>query len=292
MIYRINKFFLDTNNFTLTQANDVVHVEPQVFNVIVYLIEHKERVVTRDELLETIWKGKVVSDSSISNYIKSARKVLDDDGVKQNVIKTIHGRGYQFVAPFELVDSDETDIETKNTNPRIKIFVLSASVLLLILTYVFIQKAAIRKAVQNIADYQEISYATFVAQAKRRNELVKMIEERLGETRKMQFEKFFSYYFDDMNDAERFVFDQIRGMTNVGLYQNNTKILVELNEHPEIFDLIEGTKALEQHLIFWVNKYHSVFVQREDMCLLYVGVEDGVPYPQEVNQNIIEWLAK
>ena len=100
---------------------------------------------------------------------------------------------------------------------------------------------------------------------------------------------FFSYYFESLNNEERFVFDQIRGMTNVGLYQSNNKILVELNDHPEIFDLIEGTKKLEQHLIFWVNKYHSVFEQRKDMCLLYV--EDGVPYPGEVNQNIIDWLG-
>ena len=292
MIYHFNKFFLDTDNFTLTQVNEVVHVEPQVFNVIMYLIEHKDRVVTRDELLDTIWKGKVVSDSSISNYIKSARKVLDDDGVKQNVIKTIHGRGYQFVAPFEHVETDDAGIKSKNTNPRLKIIVLSVSILLLILAYVLFQKAAFKQAVQNIANYQEVSYATFVAQAKRRNELVKLIENRLGETREMQFEKFFSYYFESMNDEERFVFDQIRGMTNVGLYQNNAKILEELNQHPEIFEEIEGTKELEQHLIFWVNKYHSVFEQREDMCLLYVGVEDGVPYPREVNQNIIDWLAK
>ncbi|VAW46687.1 Adenylate cyclase, partial [hydrothermal vent metagenome] len=83
MIYHFNNFLLDTVKFTLTRVDESIPVEPQVFNVILYLIEQKDRVVSRQELLDAIWKDKVVADSSISNHIKSARKVLDDDGIKQ-----------------------------------------------------------------------------------------------------------------------------------------------------------------------------------------------------------------
>jgi TolB-like protein/DNA-binding winged helix-turn-helix (wHTH) protein len=101
VIYTFNYITIDTDNFQLLKNGEVLSVEPQVFNVILYLVENKDKVVPRNELLDTIWKGRVVSDSSISNHIKSARKILDDDGVKQAVIKTIHGRGYQFVAELE-----------------------------------------------------------------------------------------------------------------------------------------------------------------------------------------------
>ena len=65
--------------------------------------------MTRRELFDNVWSGRVVSDTSLSNHIKSARKVLGDDGKTQKVIKTIHGRGYQFIAEFE-VSTDEFPI--------------------------------------------------------------------------------------------------------------------------------------------------------------------------------------
>ncbi len=289
MIYKFNNIEVDTEKFSLLTNGEETPVEPQVFNIIVYLIKNKDKIVSRDELLDNIWKGKIVSDTSITNHIKSARKVLGDDGVKQQVIKTIHSRGYQFIA--KVIDSPD---KTKSTfAPRrfkSNIIVLSIVLMLLFVATKYYQKNELIKSAQRIADYQEISYATFVAQAKRRNELVEMIEARIGEKREMQFEKYFSYYFKKLNEQEKFVFDQIRGMTDIGLYQNNLKIVTELNNHPKLFSLISGTKELQQHLTFWLNKYHSVFQKRKDMCLLYVGVEDEVPYPTKVNQNIKDWL--
>ncbi len=289
MRYKFNNIEIDTEKFSLVTNEEETPVEPQVFNIIVYLIKNKNKIVSRDELLDNIWKGKIVSDTSITNHIKSARKVLGDDGVKQQVIKTIHSRGYQFIA--KVIDSPD---KTKSTfAPRrfkSNIIVLSIVLMLLFVATKYYQKNELIKSAQRIADYQEISYATFVAQAKRRNELVEMIEARIGEKREMQFEKYFSYYFKKLNEQEKFVFDQIRGMTDIGLYQNNLNIVTELNNHPKLFSLISGTKELQQHLTFWLNKYQSVFKQRQDMCLLYVGVEDAVPYPSKVNQNIKDWL--
>ena len=78
--------------------NQVIAVEPLVFDILAYLIEHRERVVTREELFSKLWPGKVVSDAALAARIKDARKAVGDSGSRQAVLKTLHGRGYQFVA--------------------------------------------------------------------------------------------------------------------------------------------------------------------------------------------------
>jgi len=294
MVYQFNHIKIDSQNYKLLTNGVETQVEPQVFNLILFLIQNKDRVISRDELLDHIWQGRVVSDTSINNTIKSARKALGDDGNKQQVIKTIHSRGYQFIAEL----TDATLPAAQNNHSRktwLRSFSVVGAAIILVLLFLFANyysEYQLKQSVQRIANYQENSYLTFVAQAKRRNELVEMIESRIGEQRKMQFEKYFSYYFDKLNKEEKFVFEQIRGMTEIGLFKNNQKIIHELNNNPQIIAQIPGVKELQQHLEFWLNKYHSVFKQRKDMCLLYVGVEDGVPYPTEVNKNIKAWLNK
>ena len=108
MIYEFNQITLDTARFRLQQMGNTVPVEPQVFDLLAYLIEHRERVVTRSELLDKLWKNRVVSDSALSARIKDARKAIGDNGRRQAVIKTIFGRGYQFVAPATTKDSTST----------------------------------------------------------------------------------------------------------------------------------------------------------------------------------------
>jgi len=101
LIYQFNQITLDTAQYRLSLSGKTVAVEPQVFDLLVYLVEHKDRVVTRVELLENLWKGKVVSDSALGARLKDARKAVGDSGKKQEVIKTIHGRGYQFITPIK-----------------------------------------------------------------------------------------------------------------------------------------------------------------------------------------------
>jgi len=115
MLYRFNNIELDTTNFQLFVNSEEVSVEPQVFNLIVFLIENRNKVVSREEIFDGLWQGKIVSDTSINNHIKSARKVLDDDGHKQQVIKTIHSRGYQFILEPEVL-IDIHFIKEKHTN--------------------------------------------------------------------------------------------------------------------------------------------------------------------------------
>jgi DNA-binding winged helix-turn-helix (wHTH) protein/tetratricopeptide (TPR) repeat protein len=112
---------LDTEKYLLLADGDEIPVEPQVFNLIVFLVVNKNKIVTRDSILDEIWKGRVVSDTSINNHIKSARKVLGDDGIKQQVIKTIHSRGYQFVAATQVLSkTSDADSITKPIKPNKK----------------------------------------------------------------------------------------------------------------------------------------------------------------------------
>ncbi len=98
MIYRFGAFELDTAQVELRHEGVVRPIEPQVFALLALLVENRERLVTRDEMLEKVWDGRIVSDSAISSRIKSARKALDDDGRAQRLIRTIHGQGLRFVA--------------------------------------------------------------------------------------------------------------------------------------------------------------------------------------------------
>jgi DNA-binding winged helix-turn-helix (wHTH) protein len=110
MVYAFNNIVVDTQTYRLLVDGEEASVEPQVFSLLVYLIQNKGKVVTRNELLTHVWKGRIVSDISINNNIKSARKVLGDDGSKQQVIKTIYPRGYQFIAKTISDTSSESAI--------------------------------------------------------------------------------------------------------------------------------------------------------------------------------------
>ncbi len=82
-----------------------VAVEPKVFDLLVHLIRHRDRVLTREELFQAVWDGREVSDATLSNHVRSARKALGDSGELQQTIQTVRGRGYQFVAPvIEVVE--------------------------------------------------------------------------------------------------------------------------------------------------------------------------------------------
>jgi pimeloyl-ACP methyl ester carboxylesterase/DNA-binding winged helix-turn-helix (wHTH) protein len=104
MRYRFAGAVIDTDTYELRAGEDVVDVEPQVFDVLAHLIAHRDRVVTKEELLDTVWGDRFVSESALTTRIKQVRQAVGDDGQAQRIIKTVHGRGYRFVAPAEELD--------------------------------------------------------------------------------------------------------------------------------------------------------------------------------------------
>src|SRR5499427_953262 len=89
---------LSVERIELRRAGRIVDMEPQVFEVLAYLMRHRERVVPKTELLDQIWGNRFVSESALSSRIKSARRAVGDTGRDQRIIKTVYGRGFRFVA--------------------------------------------------------------------------------------------------------------------------------------------------------------------------------------------------
>lgn len=100
-VIRFRDFELDTALFELRQAGERVPLEPQVFDLLVFLARNAQRTVTRDEIFAEIWADRIVSDAALSSQIKAARRAVGDDGSAQHTIATVHGRGFRFVAPIE-----------------------------------------------------------------------------------------------------------------------------------------------------------------------------------------------
>lgn len=98
MKYRFGGFELDLAKAELRAEGELRPLEPQVFALIAFLVENRERLVSRDEILEKVWEGRLVSDSALASRVKVARKALGDDGKTQRFIRTIHGKGLRFVA--------------------------------------------------------------------------------------------------------------------------------------------------------------------------------------------------
>lgn len=96
---RLGAFELDLARFELRHQGAPVSVEPRTFDLLALLARNIDRTVTRDEIFRTIWSGRVVSDAALSSQIKAARHALGDDGRRQQLIATVHGRGFRLQSP-------------------------------------------------------------------------------------------------------------------------------------------------------------------------------------------------
>ena len=85
--------------FEVRRGGAPVPLEPQAFDVLAYLVSHRDRVVAKEELMDGVWGGRFVSETAVTSRIKQVRRALGDDGHSQRMIRTLHGRGYRFVAP-------------------------------------------------------------------------------------------------------------------------------------------------------------------------------------------------
>jgi len=150
MKFRFDSSELNTEDFTLRVNGEVQLVEPHVFDLILYLIEHRDRLVSRDELFKNLWSGREVCDATLSNNIKCARAVLGDDGERQIIIKTTRGRGYQFIAQVtvtsrEINDSNISKSSVNVTSPSIFTSVSNSRHLRLLLAVSFLVTFIISK---------------------------------------------------------------------------------------------------------------------------------------------------
>lgn len=107
MKYRFSDFEIDLNQHELRREGLSVHAEPQVFDLIVHLVRNHDRVVSKDELIDTVWDGRIISEAAFSSRINGARRVLGDNGTDQLFIRTLHRRGFRFVREVEAIAGSE-----------------------------------------------------------------------------------------------------------------------------------------------------------------------------------------
>ncbi|HKD28489.1 MAG TPA: alpha/beta fold hydrolase [Xanthobacteraceae bacterium] len=98
MIYSFENYSLDVDRRELHRGGEPVAVEPQVFDVLAYLISHRDRVISNNDLIASVWNGRIVSESTLSSRIAAVRQAVGDNGERQCVIRTIPRKGYRFIA--------------------------------------------------------------------------------------------------------------------------------------------------------------------------------------------------
>ncbi len=101
MKYSFGGSELDIERFELWTDGELTEVEPQVFDLLRFLAENPDRLVTKEEIFDEVWEGRIVSESALTSRLKSARRAVGDDGSAQRIIKTVRGRGYRLVVPVE-----------------------------------------------------------------------------------------------------------------------------------------------------------------------------------------------
>lgn len=101
MILRFGENEIDVERREISRNKTAVHVEPQVFDLLIYLIANRDRVVTKDDIFGAIWNGRTVSEATLSSRINSARQAISDNGQAQALIRTIPRRGFRFVGEIE-----------------------------------------------------------------------------------------------------------------------------------------------------------------------------------------------
>ena len=109
---------LDLERYELRRRGEPVHVEPQVFDVLVHLVRNRARLVTKNELLDAVWGDRFVSESALTSRLKAARRAVGDTGSEQRLIRTSFGRGYQFVGDVTELDTPAPTSRAVGSSPQ------------------------------------------------------------------------------------------------------------------------------------------------------------------------------
>ena len=109
---------LDDDRRELRRGAEPIAVEPQVFDLLIYLVQNRDRVVSKDDLIASVWGGRIVSDSTLTSRINAARKAVGDSGGSQKVIRTIARKGLRFVGDVQ-VRFDGNDAANGHAQPNV-----------------------------------------------------------------------------------------------------------------------------------------------------------------------------
>src|SRR5215472_5943620 len=101
LLYRFENYLLDTDRRELRRDAVLLPIEPQVFDLLAFLVGGRDRVVSKDDLLASVWRGRIVSESTLASRINAVRRAIGDSGEEQRLIRTIFGKGLRFVGDVQ-----------------------------------------------------------------------------------------------------------------------------------------------------------------------------------------------
>lgn len=268
--------------FVNNQTLELTHKAFQLLNL---LVSHSDEVVSKEEMLKVVWAGRVVSDNTVHKTISRLRSQLIEVGVS---LDSVFGEGYRLVYMNE-ISAAATEHDNKR---RHRLMLLSLVIFFAVVFSVWIHrdKNQLIQKVKILDSNLETSKQAFISQVKRRNELGALMSTHLTLPDDWSWEKRFFHYFDEMTEQEQFICQQVRAYSEGPLYESNLNMYKLLIETPELIDVFPMAQKLKTHLSIWLNKHKKVFLTNHKMCLVYVGVEDGAPFPSELDQQVKDWL--
>jgi TolB-like protein len=107
MQFLFEDYVLDSDRRELTRGSERIATGPQIFDLLVYLVQNRERVVSKDDLLEAVWHGRIVSESTLTSHINAVRKAIGDSGEEQRLIRTVARKGFRFVGDVRETPSSD-----------------------------------------------------------------------------------------------------------------------------------------------------------------------------------------
>jgi DNA-binding winged helix-turn-helix (wHTH) protein len=312
--YYIGDYEFCSSQSCLIKDSIVIPLDKKNNELLKILCSNYPEVSCKDDLLNELWPEQIVSESSLSRLISDTRFILNDNGRKQSSIKTCRGDGFA-LTNSPLRDSPITAplkprlLAINNTHKKSIIILVGLFVLFLLLFNLIRTKSNLKSEQENpiqsysiaqrqslISDMQALnanlknSKSAYQVQKRRRDELIQMIVTRLNKDRADGYELFFFNHYNELNSAELFVFSQIRAITSGIMLKSNAAMLSILQSNKHLSQEIAELTQLQQHLQIWLNKYHHFFSHRKDMCVLYVGEEDGIGFPKDVDDLVGNWL--
>ena len=117
MTLSFDDYEIDVERRELRRAKTPVHVEPQVFDLLVYLVQNRDRVVSKDDLIASVWGGRIVSDSTLTSRINAARNAVGDSGEDKMLIRTIARRGFRFVGTVRMQPNGDEPAQVTGPPP-------------------------------------------------------------------------------------------------------------------------------------------------------------------------------